>query len=63
MSLKNNFDLNIIKSNKMEFTDDFIHSYKQGITKTVKVSDTEITAADIVSRLAQCIERKPPDYR
>ena len=35
MSLKNNFDLNIIKSNKMEFTDDFIHSYKQGITKTL----------------------------
>ena len=44
----------------MEFTDDFIHSYKQGITKTVKVSDTEITAADIVSRLAKCIEKNFP---
>ena len=44
----------------MEFTADFIHSYKQGITKTVKVSDTEITAADIVSRLAKCIEKNFP---
>jgi hypothetical protein len=44
----------------MEFTDDFIHSYRQDITKIIKVSDTEITGADIVSRLAKCIEKNFP---
>ena len=44
----------------MSFTDTFVNSYKQSIEKTVQGSDTEITASEIVSRLAKCIETNFP---
>ena len=44
----------------MAFTEDFRKSYKQDITKVIQVSDPEITASQIVSRMAKCIETHFP---
>ena len=44
----------------MSFTEDFQKSYKQEILNVVQISEPEITSAEIVSRMAECIKNNFP---